>query len=366
MPTLFYSPFYNFIMLNLWCDTIMEETVRQHRIQQWDNFICENSRAHILQLAAWGELKNAYGWKAERVVVEKDDVIVAGAQLLFRRLPFRLGTMAYLPMGPYFVDDIDDAVSDQLWQEINKISRKHNARFLKWEPGIYANDAALPDFAQLGFLRSPQMIQPPRTVLIDISGDEDEIMKSMNQGTRRKIRQSMKKGARYYQANRDDVDKFNSIMQTTSTRNQFGVHEAAYYELAYELFVPENAALFMAEHENDVLAAIMVFAVGDTAWYLYGASSDIKRNLMASYGVQWKAIEWAKNRGCKYYDMWGVPDHEKGVLEEQFQSRSDGLWGVYGFKRGWGGAVIRSAGAWDKVYNPVLYKAYQLALKLRR
>ena len=101
----------------------MEETVRQHRIQQWDNFICENSRAHILQLAAWGELKNAYGWKAERVVVEKDDVIVAGAQLLFRRLPFRLGTMAYLPMGPYFVDDIDDAVSDQLWQEINKISR---------------------------------------------------------------------------------------------------------------------------------------------------------------------------------------------------------------------------------------------------
>jgi lipid II:glycine glycyltransferase (peptidoglycan interpeptide bridge formation enzyme) len=109
----------------------------------------------------------------------------------------------------------------------------------------------------------------------------------------------------------------------------------------------------------------MVFAVGQTAWYVYGASSSVKRNLMASYGVQWQAIQWARARGCQYYDMWGIPDADEAILEAQFKDRSDGLWGVYGFKRGWGGEVVRSLGAWDKVYNPLVYKAYQVYLKKR-
>jgi len=86
---------------------------------------------------------------------------------------------------------------------------------------------------------------------------------------------------------------------------------------------------------------------------------------MASYGVQWAAIQWAKARGCKYYDMWGIPDEEETALEAQFETRDDGLWGVYGFKRGWGGRVVRSVGAWDRVYNPLIYSAYKLAVKIR-
>jgi lipid II:glycine glycyltransferase (peptidoglycan interpeptide bridge formation enzyme) len=189
----------------------------------------------------------------------------------------------------------------------------------------------------------------------------------MNQGTRRKIRQSEKNGARYYEGPSADVLTFNEMMQTTSARGEFGVHEPRYYQLAYDLFVGQgDAALILAEHEGDPLAGIMVFAKGDTAWYFYGASSDVKRNLMASYGVQWMAIQWAKERGCKSYDMWGVPDEEPDVLEAQFEGRSDGLWGVYGFKRGWGGQVVRALGAWDRVYNPVMYAAYTMALGLKQ
>ena len=87
---------------------------------------------------------------------------------------------------------------------------------------------------------------------------------------------------------------------------------------------------------------------------------------MPTYGIQWEAIQWAKARGCKYYDMWGVPDEDPETLEAQFQDRSDGLWGVYGFKRGWGGEVVRSIGAWDRVYNPIIYAAYSAVLNMRR
>ncbi|GAB4521626.1 MAG: peptidoglycan bridge formation glycyltransferase FemA/FemB family protein [Anaerolineae bacterium] len=328
--------------------------------QDWDAFVQQQTRAHVLQLSAWGELKCAFGWDYEIVTLNDHNAITAGALLLFRALPARLGTMAYLPMGPYVTHD---AQWEPLWSAVRDAARRHHAAFLKWEPGIYHDTP--PDFTQWKFQASPQTVQPPNTILIDLTPDDDAMMARMNQGTRRKIRQSYKNDVQYYEGSRADVEKFNALMQATGTRNEFGVHEPRYYELAYELFAPDDAALILAEHEGDVLAGIMVFAVGDTALYLYGASSDVKRNLMATYGVQWEAIQWAKRRGCRWYDLWGIPDEDEATLESQFQERGDGLWGVYGFKRGWGGQVIRSAGAWDRVYNPLVYTAYKTALRVR-
>jgi peptidoglycan pentaglycine glycine transferase (the first glycine) len=335
---------------------------------QWDAFVKAQPRAHFLQLSAWGDLKNAYGWESHRVILTDHGRIFAGAQLLFRRLPFRLGSMAYLPMGAYISPETtgEKSTPAYLWSFIDGYARDHGASFLKWEPGIYLPDETPPDLAALGFRESPQTVQPPRTVLIDIGDDEESILARMNQGTRRKIRQSQKSDVRYYEGSRADVAKFTAMMQTTGARNEFGVHAPGYYELAYDLFVASgNAALILAEHEGDNLAGIMVFALGQTAWYVYGASSDLKRNLMASYGVQWAAIQWAKARGCTIYDMWGVPDENAETLEAQFETRADGLWGVYGFKRGWGGEVVRSLGAWDKVYNSLIYGGYKLALRVR-
>ncbi|MCC6803180.1 MAG: peptidoglycan bridge formation glycyltransferase FemA/FemB family protein, partial [Anaerolineae bacterium] len=306
--------------------------------EAWDAFVAAQPRAHVLQQSAWGSLKAAYGWGVERVTLADGERIVAGAQLLFRVLPFRLGTMAYLPMGGYVTSD---DLWSPLWSAVDQCAKRHRAAFLKWEPGIY-RDQPEPDFGRFRFQPSTQTIQPPRTILIDIAGDDDAILARMNQGTRRKIRQSQKNGIRYYEAGRDDVTKFNAMMQTTGSRNEFGVHAPGYYQLAYDLFVPHSAALILAEHEGDPLAGIMVFAAGTTAWYLYGASSNQKRNLMAAYGVQWEAIQWAKRRGCTVYDLWGIPDEDAATLEVQFEQRSDGLWGVYGFKRGWGGEVVRS------------------------
>ncbi len=327
----------------------------------WDQFVGNHPRAHVLQQSAWGELKSAFGWGVERVTLGEGDRITGGAQLLLRALPFRLGTMAYLPMGGYVSDESQWGA---LWSAVDAAAKKRRAAFLKWEPGIYRSEPT-PDFARFGFKPSAQTVQPPRTILIDISGDDEAILARMNQGTRRKIRQSGKNSVRYYEGTRADVAKFNAMMQTTGSRNEFGVHDPAYYERAYDLFVPQDAALILAEHEGEALAGIMVFAKGKTAWYLYGASSNEKRNLMAAYGVQWAAIQWAKARGCTEYDLWGIPDEDEAALEAQFETRSDGLWGVYGFKRGWGGEVVRSAGAWDKVYNPLVYAAYQMVLRRR-
>ncbi len=328
----------------------------------WDAFVSQHPRGHSLQQSSWGALKQAYGWRCNRVALTSldDDAIVAGAQILYRLFP--VSSMAYLPFGPLVTADDQWTV---LWGAIRKRAAQYKAAFLKWEPGYYLEEAP-PDFTQWGFIESPQTIQPPRTIIIDIRGDDDTIMARMNQGTRRKIRKALKNDVHYYEGTRTDVKKFTHMVQVTGDRNEFGVHEPGYYEAMYDHFVSQgDGVLLMADHDGEPLAGIMIFAQAKMAWYPAGASSNHKRNLMATYGLQWQAIQWARARGCHYYDLWGVPDEHKATLEAQFQDRSDGLWGVYGFKRGWGGDVIRSAGAWDKVYNPLLYNAYQGAWWVR-
>lgn len=317
--------------------------------QDWDRFIESHPEAHILQTSPWGVLKSAFGWKPRYVQVNN-----LGAQILFRRLPLGL-SIGYLPRGPVGNGDWGD-----FWPEVDLLCRKERAVFLRLEPDIW--EPIPQDFSgsQLaGFVQSQQTVQPPRTILIDLQQDEEDILMAMKSKTRYNIRLAERKDVVVRQS--DDVDAFHRMMLTTGQRDVFGVHSLQYYQRAYDAFAPLDACvLLLAEFDGKPLAGLMAFAHGDTAWYFYGASTDEERNRMPTYLLQWEAIWWAKTRGCKVYDLWGVPDHPENELEESFLDRSDGLWGVYRFKRGFGGQLQRTIGTWDRVYQPLVYKLYQI------
>ncbi len=261
----------------------------------WETFVSQFSNAHLLQTTAWGQLKSDFGWYARRVIAEN-----TGAQILFRRLPLGL-TWAYLPKGPVGTQ------WGRIWPQVDAVCRQNRAIFLKVEPDIWENesDSFLSWLPVNQFQRSPHDIQPPRTILVDISLPEDEILAGMKQKTRYNIRLAARKGVKT--AFSDDVDRFYQLMQVTGERETFGVHSAAYYRRAFELFAPQDQCrLISAEFDGKWLAALMIFALGDTAWYFYGASSNEHRNLMAPYAAQWAAIRWAKSKGCTRYDLWGV------------------------------------------------------------
>lgn len=330
---------------------------------QWDTFVRQHPRGHFLQLNAWGKLKSEYGWYPVRVTLANDQgEVCAGSQVLLRRLPLRLGTLAYIPYAP-LIDWQDSSLISSMMQALQQLVKKHRAVFLKIEPG-YA--VPLDVLRQQGFAESSLTIQPPNTVLIDLD-DEENILKRMNQGTRRNIRKSEKSEVVIREGTRADVDSFTAMMNETGDRQEFGVHVPKYYGRAYELFVPSgDAVLLMASYQDVDLAGVFVFKVGKSAWYQYGASRDVERQRMAAFGVQWAGITWALAQGCTVYDMVGIPDEHEATLEAGFETRHDGLWGVYRFKRGWGGRVARTVGAWDKIYNRPLYLLYQLALRWRR
>lgn len=315
----------------------------------WEAFLAAHPNAHLLQTRQWGQLKAAFGWETVHVIAGETGG-ATGAQILFRRLPLGF-TFAYIPKGP-----VGDGW-ENLLPDMDAACRARRALALKIEPDQWAqpgSGGAPPP----GFIPSPHAIQPPRTIVMDISGNEAQILARMKQKTRYNIRLAEKKGVVVRPSN--DLETWDRLMQETGARDGFGVHTRAYYQQAYDLFHPAGACeLLLAEYEGEPLAGIMVFARGKRAWYLYGASASAHREKMPAYLLQWAGICWARARGCTQYDLWGVPDEDEQTLEANFLERSDGLWGVYRFKRGFGGQVKRAAGPWDRVYWRGLYWAYR-------
>lgn len=219
----------------------------------------------------------------------------------------------------------------------------------------------------LGFRPAPlSAIQPQRSLVVDISANEDDILMAMKSKTRYNIRLAGRKGVTVWEGDAEDVSTFTRLLDATADRADFGIHPPGYYEAAYELFVARGwTRLLLAEVAGEAVAGLMVFALPPQSWYFYGASSTAHREKMPTYLLQWEAIRWAKSIGCTTYDLWGVPDEDRDTLEREFVERSDGLWGVYRFKRGFGGNLVRTVGAWDQVLSPLRYRLYTWALRLR-
>ena len=321
--------------------------------ETWIEFLRAHSNAHILQTAEWGRFKQEYGWYARFIISGQ-----SGAMVLFRRLPLKR-TIAYIPKGPVGPD------WNAVVSEASQISKREGAILLYVEPDAWENCPECDALADEGFTESGISIQPRQTIILSLAGSPEDWLERMKQKTRYNIRLAEKKEVQITHSR--DLDAFTQLMEVTGERDAFGIHQASYYQKAYDLFSEKAACMMlMASYQGEPLAAIMVFRRGKRAWYFYGASNNHERNRMPTYLLQWEAMKWAAENGVESYDLWGIPDGSEQELEEQFASRDDGLWGVYRFKRGFGGEIKRSAGVYQKVLNQPLYAAFRIGLKFKR
>ncbi len=344
------------------------QSVYDPSIGEWDHFVVSHPQAHVLQTSLWGELKQRFGWRVRRVALVEEGHICAGAQLLLR--PFFPGLrrgpcLAYVPKGP-LVDWEDAETVAALLSAIHPLARREGSVCLTIEPELFDAPQLDARLRERGFRPSARAVQPRRTIHVDLRPSEEEILTAMKGKTRYNIRLAQRREVEVRVGNAEDVSTFYRLSQITGERDEFGIHSHDYYQRAYDLFVPAGLArLLLAEYRGRPLAGLMAFACGPRAWYFYGASSNEERHRMPNHTLQWAAMHWAKARGCETYDLWGVPDDEEAVLEAEFMKRSGGLWGVYHFKRGFGGQLVRYIGAYDYVYRPLLYQFYQRALQWR-
>jgi peptidoglycan pentaglycine glycine transferase (the first glycine) len=266
------------------------------------------------------------------------------------------GIVLDLPLGQSFL--WFQKGPDRITSDLITTLKSHKETFIRLEPGeITASEIEKYDLKPVGrdSLLSGQT-SPKATRVLDLTKSEDELLSEMKSKTRYNIRLAEKKGVKVTRSS--DVKTFYDLLLATSGKDTgYFPHGFEYYEaLMRELGPKELAQLFIAEHDGNPLAAILVTFYGDTATYLHGGQSQTDRNLMAPYLCQWTAIVEAKNRGCLEYDFWGVSESD---------DPNDPWSGITRFKEGFGGEKVLFPGGFDLVLKPFWYNVLTLLARLR-
>jgi lipid II:glycine glycyltransferase (peptidoglycan interpeptide bridge formation enzyme) len=197
-------------------------------------------------------------------------------------------------------------------------------------------------------------VQFCNTVLVDLTPPLNELLAGLKQKTRYNIRLAERKGVSVRSGSLSDLPQLYRMYAETSARDGFVIREQGYYQAVWSTFMQAGMAEpLVAEVEGEMAAGLILFSFAGRAWFLYGMSRDVHREKMPNYLLQWEAIRRTKESGCRTYDLWGAPD----AFDE-----SDPLWGVYRFKEGFNGQVVRHIGAWDLPVKPVIYRLYTQTL----
>lgn len=337
----------------------------------WNSTLALMPYSHVLQSWEWGEFKAATtGWRPRRIAWMHRGEAVAMAQIL-TRTEFRQKIM-YAPKGPA-LDYANRELRAAVLADLQRIATEEGVIFIKIDPDLpvgwgvpgtpEAGEDPLGKLVQAewmaaGWQFSQDQVQFRNSVVIDLRQSEEALMNGMKQKTRYNVRLGPgKKDVDIRDGDADDLDMLYSLYAETAERDDFLIRPLDYYRRAWSDFMQAGLARpLIAEYRGQAIAHVIIFGFGPRAWYFYGASSDKERNRMATYALQWAAMRWAKAQGMQQYDMWGAPD--------DFEDPDDPLAGVYRFKEGFGGAVVRRIGAWDYPANPRMYWLYTRVMPL--
>jgi hypothetical protein len=233
-----------------------------------------------------------------------------------------------------------------------------NTAFIRFDPPWYSEGAGVPP-PPVGrpFYRAGADVQPPDTVIIDLAKPEAVLLGEMKPKWRYNIRLAERKGVEIHRADEGGLPVFYALFRETGRRDGIAIHGLEYYRTLFSHCRDysgggQEVRLYIAAHEGEPVAAIITLFRGPDAVYLYGASSDRKRNLMAPYLLQWRAMGDARAAGCLRYDLFGIPPSENPLHP---------MAGLYRFKTGFGGRIIHRPGSWDYACRPLAAGLFRIA-----
>lgn len=319
----------------------------------------------FLQTRFWAEVKRSFGWRPLAFDCDGDPLL-----LLLRRFPAGL-QLGYVPHGPAGLAELPQEERTAWLARLQRALEPHLPRgtaALRWDlpwrrPEAFEEREFRRQMRHAGaggFRRAGADIQPPSTVIVPLQGSEDELLARMKRKTRYNIRLAAKRGVEVRIGGAEGLSRWYRLYRETAVRDRIAIHSEAYYRRLFDLAaaIDEAPRLYLLEafHEGDYLAGNIVALYRGTATYMYGASSNHKRNLMPAYAVQWETMRLARSEGCERYDLFGIPPAE---------DPKHPMHGLYRFKTGFGGDVLHRYGAWDAPVAGPAYLGFRTAELLR-
>ncbi len=316
----------------------------------------------LLQTKIWAELKQRQGWRPHQLHFLDD---LPALSVLGRQLPFGQ-SLLYAP--ELTIPNVADEQLKNLARQAHELDP--SAVFFRLEilepletvnPEEGSIVAAL---TRAGFIKAFEETQPEHRQWVDIAGDETVILASMKEKGRYNVRLAERKGViTRISTDASDVDVFYKLFEQTAERDRFLIRNKQYFiDLCQALFEAKHGVLIIAEAPKELggepLCAIILTYYDGMASYLYGASSNSHRNLMAPYAAHWAAIKEAKKQSCTTYDLLQISPSD-AVENHPYANLTR-------FKQQFGGRRVDLVGGWDYVYKPMLYQAFKSIEKWRR
>ena len=318
------------------------------KVADYTKYMEESPWANATQDLAWSKVKAE--WENEQVYVEREGKIVAAMSLLIRKV-FGKASMIYAPRGP-ICDFSDTALVQELMESVDQVAKKHHAFLFRMDPELPRNKELEEAYAKLGYLvRNEQcdkfdLIQPRYNMILNIGGYTfDELMTHFSEKTRYNIRLAARKGVTVrWSHDEEDLKTFYELYKITAVRDKIGYRPYEYFQRMLHAYKPEQIRIYIAEHEGEGLSGAICIHYGKKTWYIYGASSNEKRNLMPNYAMQAEMIRWGLENGSEIYDFGGV-----FILEKTN--------GLFKFKEGFcrQEGATEFIGELDRVYNRFFY-----------
>ncbi len=286
--------------------------------------------------------------------IEEDNTIILAGIFLVQRSSYGIN-FGYIPAG-FLYNSISKKIYDFFILNIFKVAKEFNLVFTQLD-SITEYDQNFIDI--ISCYKNHKINQklpiPSYTNILDLNLTLDELLMQMKPKGRYNIKLAEKKGVIIRKGNIEELSIFYSLLKETTERDNFRPNPFNYYKAMLENL--PNSILLFAEHEKDILSSGIFTYTKNQALYYYGASSNIKRNLMSSYLLQWEAINIGKEKGCKYYDFMGIADPS---------NPKDQLINVTDFKLKFGGKIVRFNPSYHIIHQNITYNFYKISRNIAR
>lgn len=338
----------------------MYEFLNSSNSNEFERFVQTHENGSFMQSRLWANVKA--NWISEGVISRDRSGKVRGTCLvLIKKTPLIHSALMYAPRGPVYSRS-DGAATSDISEGLDALAEKYRSfAFICDPPIVLTENSPLVD---LGTQTKGREVQCRFNYVLNLNGKSlSEIRASFKPEYRNRINKAIRRGV-YCEELRGEnalnaLSGFYELMIQTGRRDGFPIRSEEYFA-RFISALGEHASLFMCYADingKTPLSGAITVNYGGRFSYVYGASSDNHRELYPNYLMQQTMIDAAIERGCGVYDFGGVPF---------FYDKSRREYGMYRFKKGFGGEIVSYAGQFTKIYRPVLSRAAVLFSEFSR
>jgi hypothetical protein len=236
-----------------------------------------------------------------------------------------------IALNPLLPKKVRMIVLESACEELQSMAREHEAHQIRLSLSVMTPEIRGADCPRVNPLLELGCANAVEQAWVcDLRKSKEELWQNIGKGAKSSIKKAEKNGVQVRMAGEQDLDVYYRLHCETYRRTGTPVFPREFFEGIWKQFLPAGlAAIFVAEHQGQVIAAANMAVYKKGAYYWTGASNETGLSLGANALLQWAAMQWMVNEKIEWYEVGAAfPYARDGKLKQ-----------LSDFKKDFGGAL---------------------------